>query len=533
MKDAFATKPENLKACDPSAVGFFDLIESIWEGPNNQPFHRFCTLMRKMRARSYVHEELILNQELLDEQEMLQIHLKSNDVYLTAERLTFFASVPESLEWGDPKHLPESHILGYAVIVKVMEGTQHKVTFMLESVVRPPSVVSLPKNNKIFIEGITNYYLHNSKSFETILGTRERFRTFALPGSFFTQQNGLTSVCSHAALRIAVNSSDMLSVPKLTNRAINDSIGLSDYNPSAGIYQDQIQDVLRQLGLNFHSADFLQNTAIEYDHFLYPSLESGFPTILGLQRWDPGSKSPIGHVVTVLGHTMNSDRWEPEARRGYGNYPITPYIPTAEWCCHYIISDDNYGMYGTLPTEALRNFIVPTKNPNQHVSMAISIVPSDVTLPGYHAEQLAMYKGKYLVNNVSLNRPRKWHERMRGKDLVCRTLLLTKEIYLNFIRTHNDRITEEQEKYLDALPKYVWVSEISLPDIFTGNKHKLGDVVMRANATREEYERDESLAFAWFPGFVPLGHQLNLKEDWAIETHIPLFRYKGIPLLEW
>ena len=190
-------------------------------------------------------------------------------------------------------------------------------------------------------------------------------------------------------------------------------------------------------------------------------------------------------------------------------------------------------MYGTLPTEALRNFIVPTKNPNQHVSMAISIVPSDVTLPGYHAEQLAMYKGKYLVNNVSLNRPRKWHERMRGKDLVCRTLLLTKEIYLNFIRTHNDRITEEQEKYLDALPKYVWVSEISLPDIFTGNKHKLGDVVMRANATREEYERDESLAFAWFPGFVPLGHQLNLKEDWAIETHIPLFRYKGIPLLEW
>jgi hypothetical protein len=532
MKDAFATDVEKLKPCDPPIVGFFDLIESIWEGSNDQPFHRFCTLMRKMHALSYVHEKLILNQELLDEREMLRVRL-GTDVDLTAERLTFFASLPESLEWGDSKQLPESHILGYAVIVKVKEGTQNKVTFMLESVVRPPSVVILLKNGEIFIEPITNYYLHNSKSFETVLGTQEHSRTFALPGSFFTQQNGLTSVCSHAALRTAVNSSGMLNVQKLTNRSINDLLGLTDYNPSEGIRQEQIQDVLLKLGFNFHSANFLQNTAIEYDHFLYPSLESGFPTILGLQRWDADNKSIIGHVVTVLGHTMNSDRWEPEARRGYGNYPITPYIPTAEWCCHYIISDDNYGMYGTLPTESLRNFIVPTKNPNQHVSMAISIVPRDVALPGYHAEQLAMYKAKYLINNVSLKQPRKWHDRMKGKDIVCRTLLLTKNVYLEFIRSHNDKITEEQEKCLDSLPEYVWVSEVSLPNIFTGNKHKLGDVVIRANTTREEYEREESLAFAWFPGFVQLGHQLNWKEDWAIENHIPIFRYKEHPLLEW
>ncbi len=392
MRDAFAKGLKNLEPCDPDAVSFFELIESIWEGPNNQPFHRFCTLMRKMNVYSYVREELILNQELLDEREMLRIRLKSNDVDLTAERLTFFASLPGSREWGDTKQLPESHILGYAVIVKVMEGTQHKVTFMLESVVRPPSVVILPQDEEIFIAPITNYYLHNSKSFETILGTQEHFRAFALPGSFFTQQNGLTSVCAHAALRTAVNSSDMLNIPKLTNRYINDSLHLDDYNPHGALNTKQMEQVVQGLGLHFHSANFFENTAVEYDHFLYPSLESGFPTILGLERWDDQSKSVSGHVVTVLGHTINSDRWEPEARRGYGNYPITPYIPTAEWCCHYIISDDNYGMYSTLPTDAVRNFIVPAKNPNQHVSMAISLVPSDVTLPGYHAEQLAMLR---------------------------------------------------------------------------------------------------------------------------------------------
>ncbi len=123
---------------------------------------------------------------------------------------------------------------------------------------------------------------------------------------------------------------------------------------------------------------------------------------------------------------------------------------------------------------------------------------------------------------------------MKGKNnLVCRTLLIAKDDYLKFIRTYSSKITEEQNKYLDALPKYVWVSEVSLPDIFTGNKHKLGDVVVRANATPQEHINGESLALAWFPGFVQLGHQLNWKEGWAIETHIPLFRYKKRPLLEW
>ena len=300
----------------------------------------------------------------------------------------------------------------------------------------------------------------------------------------------------------------MLNVQKLTNKYVNDSLSLKDYNPHGGLDKTQMEQVVRKLGLHFHSANFLQNTSVEYDHFMYPSLESGYPTILGLEWWDANSKSTSGHVVTALGHTMNSDRWEPEARRGYGNYPITPYIPTAEWCCHYIISDDDYGMYSTLPTDAVRNFIVPSKNPNQHVSMAISIIPSEVVLPGYHAEQLAMLSARWLVNNVKLTPPRQWHERMKEENLVCRTLLLTKDDYLKHIQTNNDKITAEQNKCLESMPKYVWVSEVSLPNIFTGNKHKLGDVVMRADATPQQHMNGESLAFAWFPGFVQLGHQM-------------------------
>ena len=66
MRDAFAKKVEKLQTCELQTVSFFELIETIWEGPNDQPFHRFCTLMRKMNSLSYVHEELILNQDSMN-----------------------------------------------------------------------------------------------------------------------------------------------------------------------------------------------------------------------------------------------------------------------------------------------------------------------------------------------------------------------------------------------------------------------------------------------------------------------------------
>ena len=85
---------------------------------------------------------------------------------------------------------------------------------------------------------------------------------------------------------------------------------------------------------------------------------------------------------------------------------------------------------------------------------------------------------------------------------------------------------------LNSVPNYVWVSEISLPNLFTGNKHKLGDVIIRANATPEEHRSGESLALAWFPGFVQLGPKPNIK-SWPIENHVPLIRNAESSLLEW
>jgi len=536
MRDAFAKQVQPLQLCTPR-FSFFELIDSIWSGSNNQPMHRFCTLMRKMNARSFVQEDLELNNELLDEKYMASVHCGS-EVELSAIRLTFFASCPDSAEWVNENDLPDDHLLGYAIIVTIKVPSKDRTpTFMLEAIVRPPSVVVLPPNDIIFIQPITNYYLHNSCVSETILGTEQSHRALKLPGSFFSQQNEMTSVCAHAALRTAINSSPCLNAAKLTNRQINDSLGITSYN-ATGLSADQIKRVISDLGFTFHSANFCENTSIEYDHFMYPSLESGFPTILGMETWDAKSHRLSGHVVTVLGHTINSDRWEPEARRGYGNYPIKPYIPTAEWCCHYIISDDNYGMYSTLPADAIRNFIVPTKNPNQHACMAISIVPDTVTLYGYQAEQSAIIIAHKLINSVGLGVPNTWLDRLKSAccpeklNFVCRTSLRKGKDYWAHIAEEIPTFTQKQVKYFNALPKDIWVSEVSLPNIFTGNKHKLGDIVINANASPQEHLEGKSLALAWFPGFIQLGNNINL-DTWPITSHIPLFRLDDPPLLEW
>jgi hypothetical protein len=393
-------------------------------------------------------------------------------------------------------------------------------------------VVVLLEDGDIFVEPVTNYYMHNMREFKTVLGTPDNSRILKLRGSFFAQQNQRTSVCAHASLRTAINSSFSLSIGKLTNKYINDTLNLVDYDPGKGLQKDQIEQVVRSLGFTFHSANFLENTSIEYDHFLYPALESGFPTILGLEQYNTSTQCPSGHVVTVLGHTINSDRWDPEAKRGYGNYPITPYISSAEWCCHYIISDDNYGMYSTMPTDSVRNFIVPSKNPNQHVGMAIVIVPQKIELPGYNAEQSSVLVAGRLVNSVKLKKECQWLNRMKGRPLVCRTILQSKEQYKSYIQKYASGMGSNPKQCIDSLPEYIWVTEVSLPNILTGNKDKLGDVLLNAASIKEECLNGKALAMAWFPGFVQLGSQLNI-ETWPIETHVPLIRNTKPPFLEW
>ena len=80
MKDAFAKKQKLLKSCQ-APFSFYQLVEDLWHPKSNSgsdPMSRLCTLMRKMKAKSFLREELELNEELLEEQAMATKRCKKN-----------------------------------------------------------------------------------------------------------------------------------------------------------------------------------------------------------------------------------------------------------------------------------------------------------------------------------------------------------------------------------------------------------------------------------------------------------------------
>jgi hypothetical protein len=347
-------------------------------------------------------------------------------------------------------------------------------------------------------------------------------------------------------LRIAINSSPTFAGPKVTNKLINDVLGI-DHTPSnrvgkyageqhsSGLSTEQIAQVVDYLGMHVHVADFLSDPAIDYEDYIYPLIESGCPTILGIVR------PKVAHVVAVLGHTLNSDRWTPEARVGYGGFPISPYVSTSAWADHFIVGDDNFGMYVTIPTDSIRNVLVPKHNPNLHAAHAIGIVPRDVAVPGYFVEQASASVANTLIQGATLGPANRWFQVLKEHPLVCRTLLSEKANYTAVMAGVSDergnKLTDAEKVILNAsLPPRFWLTEITVPNLYTGNKRKLGDIITRADATPGQFNTREAIVFAWLPGLVMHGPALaGGSINGSLLGHTPLLRgaSQDRPALEW
>jgi hypothetical protein len=360
---------------------------------------------------------------------------------------------------------------------------------------------------------------------------------------------------------MAVNSSPVLlknlqariGSDKLTNKQINDILGLDFSSPqkSVGHYEadkpeverkkgltaTEIESVVVFLGERLSVTNFIEDSRVEYDKVLYQVMESGYPAILEIQGWDIMRREDFAHALAVTGHTLNTDRWEPEAKYGYGNYPIRQYIPVSEWVCHYIMSDDNYGMDVALPSAMVRNDVIPVKNPKLHATRVLSILPKAVGLTGHRAERIAIGIASKLIKKTIIKPEPYWlvnlKRRHEEKSIVCRTTLLTDKQYRSYItESINSKLlrpTDAQWQYFKRLPRYIWVTEISIPNLYTGNKTKLGDVLVKASATAKEIERNDCFVLAWFPGFARFGLERD-NELWYFRTHVPLIAMQIKPL---
>lgn len=501
--------------------------------------------MRKMGVASLVREELDKFQELEDEKSAATIRCAGN-VTATATRLSFFQEYPAGGDWHK---LNEAGLLGYAVIVTLTLPDEPPRTFVLEAVIRVP-MIRLPSGDNLIL---SNHYVHCARDFETTVGTAGDRCNYKLPGTFFCQQNALTHVCAHAALRTAINSSPLYTGKKLENSMINKVVGIDHSKDhrvgkyktdvgktDQGLSPQQIQTAVKSLGFGAHVWDFEGSPVVDYAEYLYPLIESGCPVILGVRR------PRVAHVLAVLGHTVNSDRWTPDARAGYGGLPNSRFISASAWADHFIIADDNFGMYVTLPTDSVRNFTVPKYNHELHAAVAIGIVPAGVSLPGFFADQLACLVATRLIEGT-IPAANRWFQLLKdhlgkpGEHLVSRSILQHRDAYVGALMAAEDgkgaKLGVQEEGILrKELPDRFWVTEITLPNLLTGNKRKLGDIVARADATEKDLQTRDAQVFAWLPGAAWTGAKLsNPPLAWPIQGHIEILRGTGPtrPKLEW
>ena len=512
--------------------------------------------MRKMGAVGFFREELEPNREIRDE--IADACIRANRTLRgQAIRFSFFRAEPEA---GCVSAARGEDFLGYLVWLRFWEEKPKRrnsafAEFVLESVVRSPSLV-IPAVNGASERPVSlpNFYLHCVRQWDSTIGTRACSTNLEIIGSFFCQQSGFTHVCAHAALRMAWNNTErLIQREKLTNRRINKLLRIDHSDPRkrrgslpgakskpTGLSEGEIRFVIQALGADFQTANFRDEPNLNYEHVVYPLVESGCPVILGI--YGPGTT----HVVTVVGHTRNSDRWSPEARHGYdgGALQLSPYMSAVEWADHLIAHDDNFGASLSIPTDSLKSVLLPAHNAGLHACIAIAIVPKGVSFSCYKAETIAAGTAQMLLEGVAgiSGLPKnRWRKRLcdnfRDQEsgshcerMICRTILQSRSDYIGHFSEHCLCSSAELEFLRAALPVRFWVTELSIPPIYTANRHKLGDVIVRCGKNSSA-SRDR-VPFAWFPGVAVFGDALF---QWSIEKHIPLLRAGHTPCdgMEW
>ena len=558
MHGVFAKAAPEVFPCESGTPGYsfyFDLIAPVWRNCRAEgAIHRLCSLMRKMGAKTLLREELEPNDEIRQEFDDLQTCVdKKLPSEPSAIRFSFFAApCHDKDKWQN--QLPATSFLGYAVVLRaelpedapiVKERcSSGETAYVLEAVTRPPAWISENGNGGYAVAGVTNYYVHCQREFKTTVGMQGASEEYSLQGAFFCQQNGLTHVCAHAALRMILNTSEGLVNHKITNHELNNILAIDHRKimVDSGLSPDQIRAIPDYLRINILGGDFIAFPTVDYAEWIYPLVESGHPVLLA---FNPTHLA--GHVVTVLGHTMNSDKWDCEAHLAYRPEAFGTYHASAAWVDHFIINDDNFGMYTCMPPSYLRSKVLPQYDRTQRATFAMGFLPPGLNVPPYIAEKAAIGLVRKLQDVYQPASDNRWLRRIweqleqPQKGIVARTLGCTKEQYVAHLKAKVDSDghgpVSAISKTLAKAPDHLWLTEVSLPDLYTANKHKLGDILVDARAGNRGGQPMLTYVWGWLPGLqIPDNPRPGVTPSpWPLTGHIPVLRQAKVfgPCQEW
>ena len=453
--------------CLPPFSFFFDLVGTHWKAATSNPvtLHRICTLCRKQGSTFVVIESALSREDVQEEIDLLDQSLGGGGA-AEAVTMSFFASATDPA--ADISQLDQQALLGTLVLINYRRPGSAEFThsYIYEALLTPPS----KRNGDGHQVPLLNNFLCADGEFKRVICSRE----FPVRGIYYCQQNGQTHVCAHACLRMALNSIGVCN-PPISSAAINTKLGIAP--PFAGLSLGQIATVIN--GLDGVKASIVDCTGLEHAKFLTilaAIVKSGHVALLVFTTGEEN----VEHVVTVFGHTRNSDEWHPEAIPAYSGPQSTPYYPSSFWIDHFLIHDDNFGPYFAFSSRALE---VDQKVHGRWIIALHPIWP--VVRPDYAEGAAATLLANLLPSLAPLGSGR-WFEMMTRNQLryVLRAILIRRDEYLDHLRAgrahDGTSLTAEQIALLENLPDWFWMVEVSLPQLYTGNRSKLGEVLISA-----------------------------------------------------
>lgn len=550
-----------------AGYSFFKKIDSVWGDLNGKyTLNRIFTIMRFMNAETLITETL--NEKCSEwgrfrqEEAAMRLRLggqltgKIHAIKFTflrkrAENEKALAELAQATAKGE-----EDVFLGYAIVVNipVKLGVW---SFVFESVVRELGIW----NGAGQWQPLPYHYLHVKKDFYGQVGNVD----YKIRGTYFRQQNSITNVCAHSCVTMMLNNA---SLPHaiVTAEDINAFLGYDhdkrkfrinencigekeDFPAGPGI--PQLKGVFKNYGYEPHLLEFDdENKQRKFRSFLYGFVESQFPALLTFGSHE-GSTDEVGHVVPVVGHTMNFNSWLPvTGSYTVGNWSDKHHSPLG-WIDDLVIHDDNHGMQFSLPAHAFKPATNPDKDNNLTPREALGIFPVSygIQMLGNVAESVAastirtmaeksqgeIFKGNYYAERF-------WSERKKTlrQTTIFRPVLVKWNEYLKSFWGEK-KMPADTARFVERIDgqgiTHVWLVEITEPDLFVGNHAKVMDVLLNPRlkpAIENEGRADESMVLpegtvlmVRLPQYAiapKVGtNQWERISGWGVEGHMPLF----------
>lgn len=374
-------------------------------------------------------------------------------------------------------------------------------------------------------------FLPLANDFEVRVGGK-RFR---VRGVLYCQQNGMNKACAQVALRSVC--ATYLNEPDLTFRRIN-ALAFrrgEPFTPGQGLKTHQILRVLDGLKIPYFDIYYPARPAHEkwraklpYQKVIYSGVESGSGALLAFTLSGPRA-SDIGHIVPLFGHTFNEDTWAPNAEGDYfrvGNQ--IRYIPSEAWLSSLLAHDDNFGSNLCIPKDFIRR---------KRADFAVALRPRGFEFPGFVAEIVASDYFYSLLPQLG-RLSNRWMKRLRDyvsdQKLILRTVPNSKADYLAHLGAMKDwqdrgELPEIVRDIGSMLPARLWLVEVSIPDLFSTNKRKLGELLLDATRSYTQSGDYSFFVLARLPGVYAFFDRLDgrrhprfLTVESKIQTHTPV-----------